>query len=367
MKRIRMRERWRRVRAGVVWLLQRPGALWCGARRLVARPLKAERIRDGVLVTVPERNGGGLHLVPLRSGPWSFDVVECPPAEVSGGGCEASSLQCATGEEGVEGGALGDQVVADLPSWRQDSGVRLDVRTFLVGRLSRGAVLSLVIKEEAARMGHSWATVRRAKKDLGIEAVKEGVGGAWVWRLPKAGPRGVGCTTASRAFEVWLMPEGLRIGSWDRAREARRAVRAIEVALTVSEFWKWARRLAVLGLVWLLVTSYLDVRGLAVPGFEGGLSQSPSGTVEPSPLAQTIPLPLGSEPFVATPGSAAPSGADAGDIAARIRFEAEQARLASEKSSTALNLSAAHEGLEAFGLKSGGPGCDPRLAFKVPR
>ena len=40
------------------------------------------------------------------------------------------------------------------------------------------------INEEAAANGIAPATLRRAKRDLGIKAVKKGMSGGWAWKLP---------------------------------------------------------------------------------------------------------------------------------------------------------------------------------------
>lgn len=59
-----------------------------------------------------------------------------------------------------------------------------DAKEFLSNLLADGPVSSRIIKGDAEGAGHSWQTVRRAQKALGIEAQKEGMKGPWLWRLP---------------------------------------------------------------------------------------------------------------------------------------------------------------------------------------
>ena len=89
--------------------------------------------------------------------------------------------------EVVEGSAreiLGEIEVDDA----EGSTEREDAEQFLCDLLRGGAVPSKQIRADAAGAGYSWATIRRAKKSLGVKAVKEG--GAfgdgrqqWAWRL----------------------------------------------------------------------------------------------------------------------------------------------------------------------------------------
>lgn len=63
---------------------------------------------------------------------------------------------------------------------------------FLRDILERGPVPNQQIKSEASGAGLSWATIRRAKKAIGVEAIKEGgrLGDKkqqWVWQLPAQG------------------------------------------------------------------------------------------------------------------------------------------------------------------------------------
>jgi putative DNA primase/helicase len=61
-----------------------------------------------------------------------------------------------------------------------------DAIEFLNKRLASGAVKSAELKEEAEANNISWATLRRAQKELGITANKPKgkFDGAWVWELP---------------------------------------------------------------------------------------------------------------------------------------------------------------------------------------
>lgn len=47
-----------------------------------------------------------------------------------------------------------------------------------------GSMPTKALQAEVRDAGHSWDAAKRLKKELGIEAVKMGMGGSWVWRLP---------------------------------------------------------------------------------------------------------------------------------------------------------------------------------------
>lgn len=58
---------------------------------------------------------------------------------------------------------------------------------FLTNLLKEGPALSKEIKKDVEQAGLSWATIKRAKKSLGIEAHKDGMNGKWSWSLPPKG------------------------------------------------------------------------------------------------------------------------------------------------------------------------------------
>ena len=61
-----------------------------------------------------------------------------------------------------------------------------EAKEFLRGLLADGPVPSKQVRADAEGAGHAWRTVQRAQKALGIGAVKEGMKGGWIWRLPQS-------------------------------------------------------------------------------------------------------------------------------------------------------------------------------------
>jgi putative DNA primase/helicase len=75
------------------------------------------------------------------------------------------------------------ELPADDRQQRQD-----DAKDWLRDFLLAGPVLQKEIREAVEANGHSWRTIERAKRDLGIEAFREKVPGPWWWRLREPPP-----------------------------------------------------------------------------------------------------------------------------------------------------------------------------------
>ena len=66
-----------------------------------------------------------------------------------------------------------------------DTQPKLDAAMDWLGELlARGPLSAVEVQAAAGTAGHAWATVRRAANEIGIEKIKDGYGGGWVWSLP---------------------------------------------------------------------------------------------------------------------------------------------------------------------------------------
>ncbi|HYN76204.1 MAG TPA: hypothetical protein VES73_00225, partial [Lamprocystis sp. (in: g-proteobacteria)] len=79
---------------------------------------------------------------------------------------------------------------ADTRDDPEDQSALEDAKRFLLAMLAEGPIPVKEINHEASDAGHSAATVRRAKKALGVEALKAGMTDPWVWALPVEGEQG---------------------------------------------------------------------------------------------------------------------------------------------------------------------------------
>ena len=66
----------------------------------------------------------------------------------------------------------------------EDGSERIDAERFLRDLLSDGPVPSRQVKADADGAGYSWATIRRAQKSIGVEAIKGSMKEGWRWALP---------------------------------------------------------------------------------------------------------------------------------------------------------------------------------------
>lgn len=67
---------------------------------------------------------------------------------------------------------------------KEERGALEEAKQFLARRLANGPVPATVVRGDGEDAGHSWAAIRRAKRILGVEAVKDGMKGGWMWEPP---------------------------------------------------------------------------------------------------------------------------------------------------------------------------------------
>lgn len=86
--------------------------------------------------------------------------------------------------EKVDGTARELLAMADVPQSDGEASALTEAKRFLSDLLADGPLPSKAIKADADGAGHAWPTIRRAQKALGIEAVKDGMKGSWLWQMP---------------------------------------------------------------------------------------------------------------------------------------------------------------------------------------
>lgn len=108
------------------------------------------------------------------------------------GGCSYTVEECTIGDgiittrvlwgDRIEGSAR--EILSEVERVEsEEASEKEDAEQFLVSLLANGQVPVRQVKADAAGAGHAWRTVERAKKSLGVEAVKVGLKEGWVWRL----------------------------------------------------------------------------------------------------------------------------------------------------------------------------------------
>jgi putative DNA primase/helicase len=97
-----------------------------------------------------------------------------------------SGIEASRAEWGqpVEGGAREILATVEQVTDPEERSDLEDAKAFLADLLADGPIPARRGRSECEGAGHSWATVRRAMKGLGVVSEKEAMAGPWRWRLP---------------------------------------------------------------------------------------------------------------------------------------------------------------------------------------
>lgn len=76
------------------------------------------------------------------------------------------------------------EILGDVEADPDAETERDEAADFLRGLLSDGPKKAKEIRKDADGAGHSWRTIERAKRELGVQAKKMGMSEGWVWALP---------------------------------------------------------------------------------------------------------------------------------------------------------------------------------------
>lgn len=176
-------------------------------------------------------------------------------------------------------------------------------------------------------------------------------------------------------YGLWLRDQGagsggMLLGSFATREEAQAVLSKINNLLTGSKIGKWAVRAVLLWLVYLFVTSYMQVS-----------QQAGNAVAAANPAAFVPPANTGFQDLPSVTPAAAPVAADAAEqipgvppggdnLSNYIYAQAMAAKAKAEHESMPPKTGGETAGLDSFGLDAGGqkgPGCDPKLAFKAPK
>lgn len=161
-------------------------------------------------------------------------------------------------------------------------------------------------------------------------------------------------------YALRTLPDHTTLALYSSPQEAYRALGILNKALTGFSIGKWVFRLVLLWLIWLFATSYMEVTKRSAP------PENVLGYESFTPNIQTDP-----PQYQAIPSATGPNG---GDLSEYIYQQAMLAKDKAEKDALPpkTGTTGGSDGLAGFGLKAvnsegTGVGCDPKLAFKVPK
>jgi|GEM_PF-440855 hypothetical protein len=134
---------------------------------------------------------------------YSFDVVEVTP------GLHASRIRWGEALEGTARELLSEPTEAS----GDELSATEDAVSFLRSLLEDGPMPAKTIRAEAEGAGYAWATIRRAKDRLGVEARKQGgsfggKGAVWVWLLPQDAQTPEGEHLVEGSHKMLKTPQG---------------------------------------------------------------------------------------------------------------------------------------------------------------
>lgn len=164
-------------------------------------------------------------------------------------------------------------------------------------------------------------------------------------------------TQADDGYSLIAGPQNQVLATYAEKSDAAHALLIINKALTDSQLWKWGFRIFLAWLLWLFVTSYIEVSQRQAAAGPDVLGYAPAQDL--MPVIPSEPAPYQTTPSVAGPAE--------GDLSSYIYEQAMKAQKDALPPKVGVDNPA---GLAAFGLKAeggSGEGCDPKLAFQAPQ
>ncbi|MBK8065265.1 MAG: AAA family ATPase [Betaproteobacteria bacterium] len=134
----------------------------------------------------------------------------------------------------VEGAARELLATADARDDDGEGGTLADAKRFLADLLADGPMSASAVKRDADGAGYSWATIRRAQKALGIQAIKAGMKGGWEWSYSRRRSENPEDAQQKR-LSTFGNPEHLRRSDEAEAFAERAAIMEFEGGIERSE------------------------------------------------------------------------------------------------------------------------------------